>query len=130
MSRSPARRGQVEPLAAIAAVFAVGVGLAVYAGALDDHLPGSEPRDPAQSTLERVERAAERAGIVDPHRLPGATDMAPAGYRVNATLRADGRRWHAGPAAPPSAGTATTRTSVRLAPGRIQPGRLTVRVWS
>ena len=128
MLRSSARRGQVEPLAAIAAVFALGVGLTVYAGALTDALPGgSEPS--VQPTLGSAERAVSDGGVVDPGRLTAARAATPDGHRLNATLETDERRWHLGPTPPGTARNGTARVSVRTAPGRVRPGRLTVRIW-
>ncbi|RXK48484.1 DUF7285 family protein [Halorientalis pallida] len=129
MSRSSGRRGQVEPLAAIVAVFALGVGLTVYAGAVDDALPGTEPRNVAQPTLSAVEDTVETAGVVRPGRLDGTKSAAPAGRRLNVTLTAGDRRWSRGTSPPDSAQLASTRVSVGLESGRVQPGRLTVRVW-
>jgi len=129
MSRSSARRGQVEPLAAIVAVFALGVGLTIYAGAVEDTFPGTEPRNVAQPTLSAVEDAVETAGVVRPTRLSRVDSVAPAGRRLNVTLTAGGRRWTRGDRAPASAQRASTRVSVGLGSGRVQPGRLTVRVW-
>ena len=129
MSRWSACRGQVEPLAAIVAVFAVGAGLTVYAGALDDTLPGGNRQNVAGSTLDRLESSLTDGGMVDPGRLAGSRAKAPDGYRLNATLATTDARWHAGPDPPATARTATEQVSVRVAPGRVRPGRLTVRVW-
>jgi hypothetical protein len=129
MSRSSARRGQVEPVAAIVAVFALGVGLTVYAGAVDDALPGTEPRNVAQPTLSTVEDTVETAGVVQTDRLDRVASAGPAGRRLNVTLTAGDRRWTRGPSAPESAQRASTRVSVGLGSGRVQSGRLTVRVW-
>lgn len=128
MSRSSASRGQVEPLAAVAAVFAVGVGLTMYAGALEDARPGGN--DPAvQPALDSAERAVSEGGVVEPRRLSAALEAAPEGHRLNATLETRGTRWQVGPTPPAIARNATARVSVRAAPGEVRPGRLTVRVW-
>ncbi|SDF16725.1 DUF7285 family protein [Halorientalis regularis] len=129
MSRSSARRGQVEPVAAIAAVFALGVGLTIYAGAVDDALPGTEPRNVAQPTLSAVEDAVETSGVIRPDRLSRVQSAAPAGRRLNVTLTAGDRRWTRGASPPESAQRASARVSIALGSGRVQPGRLTVRVW-
>ncbi|WP_335999877.1 DUF7285 family protein [Halorientalis halophila] len=129
MSRSSACRGQVEPIAAIVAVFAVGVGLTIYTGAVQDALPGTQPRNVAQPTLSAVEDHISEAGVIDPERLRESTEHAPDGRTLNATLRVGDRRWAIGPRPPESARQASTRASVRLRPGTIRPGRLTVRVW-
>ena len=129
MSRSSARRGQVEPVAAIVAVFALGVGLTIYAGAVDDALPGTEPRNVAQPTLSAVEDAIETGGVVRPTRLTRTTAATPAGRRLNVTLTAGDRRWTRGASPPTSAQRASTSVSVDLGSGQVRPGRLTVRVW-
>jgi len=130
MSRWSGRRGQVEPLAAIAAVFLVGAGLAVYAGVLDDVALGDDERAVADAGLDSVERTVERGGVVDPNRLGAVRGDGPAGYTLNATLEAADRRWHVGPAATASATNASERVSVRVDTGRVRPGRLVVRVWT
>lgn len=128
MSRS-SDRAQVEPLAALAAVFAVGVALTTYAGVLDAALP-SPDRNLAAPTVERVERAVTEAGVADPGALAEGLRAGPNGYRVNLTLRAAGTRWHAGPDPPSSADAADRAVSVRVAPGRVRPGRLRAEVWT
>lgn len=128
MSRSSACRGQAEPLVAVVAVFAVGVGLTVYAGALEDARPeGDEPS--VQPALDRAERAVSEGGVVEPRRLSAAPEVAPGSHRLNATVETQGEQWQVGPTPPATARIATTRVSVRTAPGEVRPGRLTVRVW-
>lgn len=129
MSRSSARRGQVEPLAAIVAVFAVGAGLTVYAGVLDSELPGRERQHVAGPTLDRLESTVAQSGIIEPGKLAEGQAVVPDGYRLNATLVTAKTRWHVGPEPPKRAQRATEQVSVRVAPGRVRPGRLTVRVW-
>jgi hypothetical protein len=130
MSRSSARRAQIEPLAAIAAVFAVTAGLSIYAGMLDDVLPRSAATANPEGAIPAVEAALEANGVVDPSRLTGRLlrDGA-AGETRNVSLVVDDRRWAVGPAAPVTARAATERVSVRLGAGDVKPGRLTVRVW-
>jgi hypothetical protein len=129
MSHSSGRRAQVEPFAAIVAVFAVGVGLTVYAGALDASVPATPNRDVARPTIDRVSDRLGHGGVLDPQRLENATEVAPTGYRLNATLTAAGQRWQVGPAPPAAADTTSERVSVQLAPGQVRPGLLEVRVW-
>lgn len=127
--RRPAARGQVEPLAALVAVFAVGVALTAYTGVLDATLPTPD-RNVAEPTLERATRAVAEAGVADPESLAAGLRAGPDGYRVNLTLRAAGESWHAGPTPPASADVADRAVSVRLSPGRVRPGRLRAEVWS
>jgi len=129
MSHSSGRRAQVEPFAAIVAVFAVGIGLTVYAGALDANLPGERERNRADPTLDRVVTQVSEAGVVNPDQIDAATTVTPAGAEVNATLVAAGQRWHVGPAPPATADVASQRVSVRVHPGQVRPGRLEVAVW-
>jgi hypothetical protein len=110
-------------------VFALGVGLTVYAGAVDDALPGTESRSVAQPTLSAVEDAVEVVGVVQPTRLSRVDGVVPGGRRLNVTLTAGERRWSRGAPAPKSAQRASTRVSVDLGTGRVRSGRLTVRVW-
>jgi len=123
------RRGQVEPLAAIVAVFAVGVALSAYAGVLDATLPTPD-RNLAEPTVERAERALADAGVVAPDALPARLEVGPDDYRVNLTLDVAGRTWHAGPTPPPRADAAARPVSVRVAPGRVRPGQLRAEVWT
>jgi hypothetical protein len=130
MSRWSGRRGQIEPLAAIVAVFAVGAGLTVYAGVLDGTLPDGDRQQVAGPTLDHLESSMGESGIVEPEVLPDAqTATAPEGYHLNATLETTESRWQTGPAPPQRAQQASERVSVRVEPGRVRPGRLTVQVW-
>ncbi|WP_440991020.1 DUF7285 family protein [Haloarchaeobius baliensis] len=120
----------MEPTAALVAVFAVAVGLTLYAGALDS-LPADESsRRVAEPTLSRIHENLTETGVADPTDLNDSLAAGPAGYQVAVTLAADGERWRAGPAAPPTAATAARPVSVRLAPGVVVSGRLRVEVWT
>lgn len=130
MSRSWDESGQVEPLAALAAVFAVCVGVSLYAGALDGALVESADPDRADHALDAVERNLSTLGVVYPRRLGSVLAVAPSGYRMNVTLVTDDRRWSVGTAPPTTAQAATRRVSVRSAPARLRPGRLRVVLWS
>lgn len=129
MLRSSARRGQTEPLAVLAALFAVGAGIALYAGVVDTRLDqrGAPDADP---TLDRVHGAAGENGVVDPSALDAGVAAGPDGHHVRALLTADEREWTAGPETPPDARSASRTVSVRVAPGEIRVGRLRVEVWS
>ena len=130
MSRSSARRGQVEPTAALAATFAVVVGLGLYAGALTDAMPGQHDRDLAAPALERAHDAlTPRSEVVVPTRVGDARDAGPSGFRTNVTVRTANQRFVAGPTAPPDAESAARSVGVRLGPGRVRPGTLRVEVW-
>ena len=128
LSRRPSR-AQVEPLAALSAVFAVGLALSAYAGVLDATLPTYD-RNLAEPTVERVERAVCEARVADPGALDDGLRAGPDGYRLNLTLAAAGERWHAGPPAPPTADSAESAVGVRVGPGRVRSGRLRVEVWT
>lgn len=123
-------RGQVEPLAALAAVFAVCAGLVLYAGAVEDALPGESDRDTVEITTDRAVEATSEAGIVRPARLDRATKANPEGWKLNVTLTSEGKRWQYGPR-PPATGTeATRRVSVYHEPGTVRPGQFRVVTWS
>ncbi|MFB6304944.1 MAG: hypothetical protein ABEH47_07245 [Haloferacaceae archaeon] len=131
MSRSSARRGQVEPTVALAAVFGVTVAVALYAGVVADAMPGPRDRNLAGPTVERIhDRLAPDGRIVRPARLDGAETAAPDGYRVNVTVVVASDRWAVGPTPPQSADAATRRASVRVGPARVRPGTLRVEVWA
>ena len=128
MSRSWGR-AQTEPLAALVAVAAVGLGLSLYVGVLDAELPGSPDRQLADSAIERVESAMAPSAVALPSRTDEGRAAGPTGYRTNVTLTADGRRWSSGPSAPVSADAASVRIGVRLGPAQIRTGTLRVWVW-
>lgn len=142
MSRSSARRGQAEPLAALVAVVAVGAGVSLYAGALADARiagagpgpgpgPGSDPDATAGTAADRALERVAPVGVARPGRMADLPSVAPSGYRLNATLTCGTERWTVGPPAPSSATARADRpTSVRTAPGRIRPGTLRVVIWS
>lgn len=129
MSRSSARRGQVEPTAAVAAVLVVCAGVGLYADALHGSIPESD-RDVAPTTLSRVYDVLAPDGVVVRSRLDAAHDAGPRGYRLQVSVRADGETWTAGPSPPPTAESASRLVSVRRGPARVVPGRLRVEVWT
>lgn len=129
MSRSSTRRAQTEPLAALVAVFAVGVGLTAYAGVLGGAIEPMD-RNVAKPSLGRVGGEVSRGGVVRPPLLDSGTAAEPDGYRINVTVVAEGNRWTAGPVAPADADRASRLVSVALGPGVARPGRLRVAVWS
>lgn len=127
---SSSGRGQVEPLAALAAVFAVGVGLALYAGALDSTLAtlGTD-RTVAPAATDRFVAAASTFGVVDPPLEDALAASRPTGHRLNATLRTANETWAAGPRTPGRAACERRRVGARVAPGRVRPARLEVCAW-
>ena len=124
-------RGTAEPLAALVAVFAVGLGLALYAGVLDDAFGTlDDDRNIATPTADTVEQQLSTAGVVQPERVDAALQAVPASYHGNATVTATtGERWAVGREPPGRADTETRTVSVRIGPGAVRRGRLTVRVW-
>ena len=127
--RSTTGRGQVEPLAALAAVFAVCAALTLYAGVLDGAMPGESDRETATLAADRAVDRTSRAGIVRPARLDSATAAAPNGWQLNVTLTSGGEHWQYGPDPPATAANATRRVSVRHGPGTVRPGRFRVVTW-
>ncbi|NEU57540.1 hypothetical protein FXF75_12515 [Halorussus sp. MSC15.2] len=122
-------RAQVEPLAALVAVFAVGAALTAYTGVLGATLP-THDRNLAEPTVERAERAVSEVGVADPDALAAGLRAGPNGYSVTLTLEAAGRTWRTGPTPPTSADAAELAVSVRVGPGRVRPGTLRAEVWS
>ena len=127
--RRSSGRGQVEPLAALAAVLAVSAGLVIYADTLEDAVTPAPERETPEVVLDGVERALEETGVADPARLESAMAALPSGWHGNLTLRAGGREWSRGPTPPSGADRATARVSVRVAPTKVRPGQLRVVVW-
>ena len=121
--------GQVEPLAALAAVLAVAAGLVVYAGVLDDSIPGQPNTETPAAILDSVHRSLQTAGVTNPGRLDAAMATVPDGWHANVTVVAGSQRWYRGPNPPDDATRETRRVSVRLLPTRIEPGQLRVVVW-
>lgn len=132
VSRWSDRRGQVEPLAALAVVFVLGSALATYAVGLESALPTDDDRDRdlATATIDRVTERVVMAGVASPDRLGGDWAVQRSGYHVRVTLRSGNDTWSDGPPAPGTAETATRRVSVRRRPGQVDPGVLRVEVWS
>lgn len=127
--RRSSGRGQVEPLAALAAVLAVSTGLVLYAGTLGDAVPGEPDDETPAEILDSVHRSLQTTGVSSPTKLNAAMAAVPEGWQANVTLAAGGERWRRGPTPPESADRETRRVSVRLAPQRIEPGQLRVVVW-
>ncbi len=128
MSRSSARRGQVEPLAALAAVLAVGAALALYAGVVTDALPASD-RDLAEPTLQQVRDTVSVQGVVVPRKLPAALATVPDGYAAHVAVVGSKRAWHVGPPPTPDADVASVPATVRTGPATVRPVTLRVEVW-
>lgn len=122
-------RAQTEPLAALVAVLAVTAGVTIYAGTLDRAVSPASDRQVAETTLQRLAVTIESAGVVEPGRLTATGDAVPDDWHANVTLRADGSQWARGPAPPNDSDGAIRRTSVRVSPMEIRPGRLRVAVW-
>jgi hypothetical protein len=121
----------VYPTAALAATFAVVVGLGLYAGVLADATPGRDDRALADPALDRAHAALSPEGtVVLPERVRSAVTTGPDGYRTNVTVRTAARRWSAGPPAPRSAETAARSVGVRLGPADVRAGTLRVEVWA
>lgn len=129
-----AGRAQVEPVAALVALLAVGAGLGLYAVALEEAAPDRE-RDPATTTLDRVEREATVSGVVDPERLTIPAGVARGATTVRAELRAAGRSWRVGESGAVEGSDrrstrnrteATRAVTVRVAPGENVRGTLRV----
>ena len=123
-------RAQTEPIAALAAVFALGVGLSLYAGALDTTLPAlSSDRELAPTAADRLEANASTFGAITPPLSDSVAAASPTGHRLNAAVRTDAGTWTGGPPRPPAPECVERRVPVRVAPGRVRPGVMEVCVW-
>ena len=124
-------RAQASPIAALAALFAVCAGLSLYATVLGGSVPLVQGGGVADPTLDRVHDAATDGGVAAPDRLDRAATRGPDGHRLNVSLTVADEAWTVGPSVPGGATDRASRlVSVRLAPGRVEPGRLSVVVWS
>ncbi|EMA15740.1 DUF7285 family protein [Haloarcula marismortui] len=123
--------GTTEPVAVLVAVFAVTLGVSLYAGVLDDAFGTlDDDRNIATPTADAVEQRLSSAGVVRPKGLDNALNAVPANYHGNATITAmTGERWSGGREPPTSADTETKTVSVQVGPGTVRRGTLTVRVW-
>lgn len=129
MSRSRARRGQVEPVAALAAVVVVGAALALYAGVATDALPEREG-NLADPTLQRVRSAVSHHGVVVPRRLSAGLGAVPEGYAAHVAVVGRERAWHVGPPPDADADVAAVAATARTGPGAVRPVTLRVEVWA
>ena len=120
--------GQVEPLAALAAVFAVGAGLAVYGGVLEQVTPGEPTRTVAEEVTDGLVRV-DPIPAIRPASIDGLEAVTPPGWQANLTIRTGSLTRRIGPSPPPDAAEAIRLVSVVVAPTRVRPGRLRVRVW-
>lgn len=127
MARSSGR-GQVEPLTALAAVLAVGIGLALYGSVVETVVPESPDRRVPQEVLDRLLEPGF-SPTVEPSRVKGVAAAMPSGWRANVTLASGGAARSVGPVPPTDALTTSRPVSVRVAAGRVRPGKLIVRVW-
>ncbi|WP_096390628.1 DUF7285 family protein [Halopenitus persicus] len=124
-------RGQTEPVAALVALLAVGIGFALYAGAIADADPGTQSRETAGLVLERVEDRVVVAGVAHPGRLSVPGDVGIDRQRIGVAIVTADRRWVAGERSairPIPAGTTVARqsVSVRIVPGEQVRGELRV----
>ena len=130
MSRSSARRAQVEPLPALVAVAVLCLAVGGYASIRVGVVPVGGSGAPADAVLsDTVDAASEPGSVVV---IPGdLTAVAPSGYEAAVTVTAGDREWSTGTRSPPAgAATASRRVPVRLSPGRVRPGRIVVEVWA
>jgi hypothetical protein len=124
-----AARGQVEPLAALAAVFAVAAALSIYAGVIAD-FPGTESeREIGETVLDGVAEEITTAGVTHVLTTLNVSTVVPDGWQANATLQTGQMIRRVGPEPPASAQRASRRVAVRIGPGTVRPGKLQVAVW-
>lgn len=143
-------RGQTEPLAALAAVLAVGIGLTIYAGVVTEQYPGTDDRSVAAVTLERAWDDVGSDGLFDERTddLEAASQARPDGYNVYLEVTtgdvddpetvtelfvdADGTVRQETPDPPADAGSASRPIGLQRTdtPGDVNTGTLRVEVWS
>jgi hypothetical protein len=120
----------VEPVAAVVAVLALCLALAAYGAVSAGVLPDTAKSAPVDQVLDDAVDAATTPGsvVVSPTRLTGT--VAPTGYEASLRLAAGEHSWRAGASdSPPEAASASRQVPVRVDPGQVRPGRLTVAVW-
>ncbi|MFQ3284112.1 MAG: hypothetical protein ACI9TI_000336 [Natronomonas sp.] len=123
-------RGQTEPLAALVAVFTLGLGLSLYVGVLDSMLPLlTIESEMAPVATNRFIQEASDFGVVRPPIGDAIDAASPNGYFMNATVRTRTDAWFGGPTRGEISDCVRRRVSVRTAPGRVRPGTLEVCVW-
>ncbi len=127
--RRSSDRGQVEPLAVLAALLAISAALVVYAGALGDAVPEKPDSKTPQMIHDRIQQNISSTGVVHPGRLGASLERVPSSWSANATLVTEHNRWTSGPDPPGDAERVRSRVSVALGPDRIQPGQFRVVVW-
>lgn len=122
--------GQVEPVAALVAVFAVCTGVTLYVGILDQTVPFDSERDIPDTAADALVSELSSFGVVDPPIATAVRNATPNGYRMNATLRSQGDTWRGGPTIPTEHDRVDRRVSVRVEAGVVRPGRIEVRLWT
>jgi len=142
-------RGQTEPLAALAAIALVCTAITLYTGLYGEVLDGvGQDRALGDVTAERVWEAIGTNGIYDSgDDLPSLIDAStiPHGASVQVTVTYVGDTGRIVPAGavtvdaqgdvvgtePPTTAEVCNRSvPVRVSPGDVQPGTLSVVVWS
>ncbi len=127
---SSSDKGQTEPLAALVAVFALGVGLSLYVGVLDSTFVAlSDDSEITPTAADKLTTEASSFGILQPPIDDAVAAAKPNGYRMNATLHADESTWSGGPLNSVASDCVERSVSVRTAPGTVRPGHLEVCVW-
>jgi hypothetical protein len=120
----------VEPLAALVAVFALGVGLSLYVGVLDSTVAiATDDTELTPAATDALENEASSFGVIRPPIENAVERAQPSGRALNASLRTERSTWHGGPPRDGSMDCETRSVSVRTAPGRVRPGRLEVCTW-
>ncbi|MFC7204371.1 hypothetical protein ACFQJC_12660 [Haloferax namakaokahaiae] len=131
MHSSSSRRAQLSPLSALTAFFVVCAAITGYATVLNDARPTSE-RNLGETTLSAVESSLEDdTGVVALPDESASVSSCPDGYSCRVVVAAGDHRRVIGATdpVPTDADRATTRVSVRVAPGDVRFGTLRVEVW-
>ncbi|WP_182013141.1 DUF7285 family protein [Haloquadratum walsbyi] len=128
-------RAQTSPIVALIALFAVCVGVSLYATTLTDIFQSSSDRELAGPTADRIIDIHAPGGVLDPTNVtvaPTSASMSvPRGYQANISIYTDSDEWQYGPH-PPVDNTHTdsvTRSVGVAVDSGVDWGIIIVRVW-
>lgn len=122
------RRGQTEPIAAIVAVLAIGVGIAMYAGVAADRSPAPESTD-AEATMATLTAELAADGVLDADASLAPEQFTRPGEAARIELSYRNTSEFYGGSPPPDATVARRPVTVQIGPGEQVAGELTVWVW-
>ncbi|WP_248518190.1 DUF7285 family protein [Salinarchaeum laminariae] len=122
------RRGQTEPIAAVVAVLAIGVGITLYAGVAADRSPTAESTD-AEATMAQITAEIAADGVLDASASLDPEQFTRPGEAVRLELSYRNTTDSHGSTPPPDAAVTSRPVTVQIAPSVQVAGNLTVWVW-